>query len=68
MILFEPIIKNMPDKVKPGIVVARYVGIELWYYGTYKSIVQAVKAAEEIYNGVIAGEIKEESNGKINDR
>lgn len=59
--MFEPMINNMPDNVEPGFVVARYVGIALWYYGTYKSLEQAMKAAHELGDGVVAGEIKEDN-------
>ena len=46
-------VNNLPEQLKSGYMVARYVDTELWYYGTYDTWTRAIDVVCELQNGVI---------------
>ena len=45
--------KNTPYRKRPGFMVVKKKGTDLWYYATYESLTMAKKVAEELKNGVV---------------
>ena len=46
------LIHNMAN-LKPGFIVARADGVDLWYYGTYETQDRANEVAEKLGNGIV---------------
>ena len=46
-------VKNTPYRKRPGFMVVKKKGTDLWYYATYESLTMAKKVAEELKNGVV---------------